>query len=76
MDGVGTGGVDEAASACGSVEQVAAVCENGVPPALVRTPEIMWIDLAATCMSSLMESGLPRSLASSTPKILQRRPSS
>ena len=40
-------------------------------------PEIMWIDLAATCMSSFMALGLPHSSASrsSAPKLLWRRPS-
>ena len=72
MDGVDARGVDEADSVCGSVEQVVAVCEDEVPPALVRIPEIMWIDLAATCMSSLMALGLPLSSTSrsSAPKLL------
>ena len=77
VDGVDARGVDEADGTCGSVEQVAAVCEDEVPPALVPILEMMWTDLAATCVSSLMALGLPRSSTSrsSAPKLSWRRPS-
>ena len=77
MDGVDARGVDEANSACGSVERVAAVCVDEARPVLVPIPGIMWRDLAATSISSLMALALPHSSTSrsSAPKLLWRRPS-
>ena len=60
------GGDDEVSGVCDHVGDAVEVFEDGASPVSASAPEITAIEFAASCMSSIMSSGLPHSSPSSS----------